>query len=86
MSVLSGTAQNVVGIVLAGIATFGVNVLVARTLGEDGLGVVTIATQAAFVISFATRAGMDMAVLRDVAAIGLGSRRGGACRHSPKRE
>jgi O-antigen/teichoic acid export membrane protein len=53
--------------VVAALATFGVNILVARTLGEEGLGVITVATQAAFVVSFATRAGMDMAVLRDVA-------------------
>ena len=38
-----------------------------RTLGPDGFGVVTVMTQAAFVTSFLTRAGMDMAVLRDVA-------------------
>jgi O-antigen/teichoic acid export membrane protein len=66
-SILSGTAQNVLGIAIAGLATFGVNVLISRTLGSDGLGVVTVVTQAAFVLSFATRAGMDMAVLRDVA-------------------
>ena len=38
-----------------------------RSLGAKGFGIVTVATQAAFVASFATRAGMDMAVLRDVA-------------------
>jgi O-antigen/teichoic acid export membrane protein len=42
-------------------------VLLTRTLGAKGFGIVTVATQAAFVTSFATRAGMDMAVLRDVA-------------------
>ena len=67
LSILSGTSQNVVGIAVAALATFGVNVLVSRTLGKAGLGVVTVVTQAAFVASFATRAGMDMAVLRDVA-------------------
>jgi O-antigen/teichoic acid export membrane protein len=39
----------------------------ARTLESGGFGIVTMMTQAAFVLSFATRAGMDMAVLRDVA-------------------
>ena len=56
-----------VGIAVAAIATFAVNVMMSNALGPDGFGVVTVVTQAAFVISFATRAGMDMAVLRDVA-------------------
>ncbi|HEU4480557.1 MAG TPA: oligosaccharide flippase family protein [Actinomycetota bacterium] len=72
LRILSGTTQNVVGIVIAGLATAIANVLLSRTLGREGFGVVTVATQAAFVASFATRAGMDMAVLRDV-AIEVGS-------------
>ncbi len=67
LNILSGTSQNVVGIAVAAIATFAVNVLMSNALGAEGFGVVTVVTQAAFVISFATRAGMDMAVLRDVA-------------------
>ena len=67
LNILSGTSQNVVGIAVAAIATFLVNVLMSNALGADGFGVVTVVTQAAFVVSFATRAGMDMAVLRDVA-------------------
>ncbi len=67
LKILSGTSQNIVGIVIAAIATFATNVLISRTLGESAFGVVTVMTQAAFVLSFATRAGMDMAVLRDVA-------------------
>ncbi|CAN5228977.1 oligosaccharide flippase family protein [soil metagenome] len=67
LSILSGTSQNIVGIVIAAIATLGANVLMGRVLGPKGFGVVTLVTQAAFVTSFATRAGMDMAVLRDVA-------------------
>jgi O-antigen/teichoic acid export membrane protein len=67
LSILSGTSQNVIGIAVAAIATFAVNVLMSNALGAEGFGVVTVVTQAAFVVSFATRAGMDMAVLRDVA-------------------
>src|SRR5918992_1805843 len=67
LSILSGTSQNVVGIVVAALATFGAQVLMTNTLGPEGFGVVTVITQAAFVVSFATRSGMDMAVLRDVA-------------------
>lgn len=65
-NILAGTSQNVAGIVIAGIATLAVNLLMARTLGRASFGAVTVVTQAAFVASFATRAGMDMAVLRDV--------------------
>jgi O-antigen/teichoic acid export membrane protein len=57
----------VVGIVIAAIATLAAQLILTRTLGEEAFGVVTVVTQAAFVVSFATRAGMDMAVLRDVA-------------------
>ncbi len=67
VAILSGTSQNVLGIVVAGLAMLAAQVLMTRTLGPEGFGVVTVVTQAAFVISFATRAGMDMAVLRDVA-------------------
>lgn len=67
LNILSGTSQNIVGIVIAALATFGAQVLMTNTLGPEGFGVVTVVTQAAFVISFATRSGMDMAVLRDVA-------------------
>ena len=67
LSIISGTSQNVAGIVVAALATFGAQVLMTNTLGAEGFGVVTVVTQAAFVASFATRSGMDMAVLRDVA-------------------
>ena len=67
LSILSGTSQNIVGIVVAALATLGAQVLMTNTLGPEGYGIVTVVTQAAFVISFATRSGMDMAVLRDVA-------------------
>ncbi len=66
-TILSGTSQNVAGIAVAALATFAAQILMTRTLGAEGFGVVTVVTQAAFVASFATRAGMDMAVLRDVA-------------------
>lgn len=68
LQILSGTAQNVVGLAVAALATLGAQVLIGRRLGDTGFGIVTLATQGAFVASFATRAGMDMAVLRGVAA------------------
>jgi O-antigen/teichoic acid export membrane protein len=67
LRILAGASQNLVGLVVAALATFGAQVLITRALGPEGFGTVTVLTQAAFVLSFATRAGMDMAVLRDVA-------------------
>ncbi len=66
-ALFSGVSQNVLGIVVAALAMFAVQVLMTRALGPGGFGVVTVLTQAAFVASFLTRGGMDMAVLRDVA-------------------
>ncbi|MEA2446392.1 MAG: hypothetical protein QOK47_29, partial [Actinomycetota bacterium] len=79
LSILSGTSQNVVGIVVAAIATFAAQILISHTLGREGYGVVTVVTMAAFVLSFLTRAGTDMAVLRDV-AVEVGSQRWGRIR------
>lgn len=67
LTILSGASQNIVGIAIAALATFAAQILISRTLGTASFGIVTVATQAAFVLSFATRAGMDMAVLRGVA-------------------
>ena len=73
LNILSGTSQNIAGIVAAAAATFAAQIVLTRTLGAESFGVVTVLTQAAFVGSFATRAGMDMAVLRDVAVeVGVG--------------
>jgi O-antigen/teichoic acid export membrane protein len=73
LSILSGTSQNVVGIVIAALATLAAQVLMTRTLGAEAFGAVTVLTQGAFVVSFLTRSGMDMAVLRDVAVeVGVG--------------
>jgi O-antigen/teichoic acid export membrane protein len=67
LSILSGTSQNIIGIVIAALATFAAQVVLSRSLGDEGFGAVTVITQAAFVLSFITRVGMDFAVLRDVA-------------------
>lgn len=83
-NILSGTAQNVVGIVIAAAATFAANILIGQVLGRSAFGLVTVVTQGAFVLSFATRAGMDMAVLRDV-AIKLGQGSSDAVRSSVSR-
>jgi O-antigen/teichoic acid export membrane protein len=73
VNILSGTSQNVAGIAIAAVATLVVQLLISNALGTEAFGVVTVITQAAFVVSFATRAGMDMAVLRDVAVeVGVG--------------
>ncbi|HXF71587.1 MAG TPA: polysaccharide biosynthesis C-terminal domain-containing protein [Actinomycetota bacterium] len=68
--ILAGTGQNILGLSVYVLLTFGMNVLIARAFGEEGrraLGVVTLATQLAFVAGAGTRFGMDHAAVRRVA-------------------
>ena len=70
LAILSGTGQNIAGLAVYVVATFATNVLISRAFEESGpavLGVVTLATQFAFVAGAATRFGMDMAAVRRVA-------------------
>lgn len=67
LTILAGTGQNLLGLGLFVLATVGSQVLLSRALGAEGLGLVTLATQAAFVAGAATRFGMDMAAVRRVA-------------------
>ena len=69
LTLLSGTAQNIVGLVVFVVGTFVANVLVSRafgggTAGATALGVVTLGTQFAFIAAAGTRFGMDMAAVR----------------------
>jgi O-antigen/teichoic acid export membrane protein len=66
-AILSGTGQNVIGLGVYVVASLGTNILISRRLGASALGVVTLATQFAFVAGAATRFGMDMASVRRVA-------------------
>jgi O-antigen/teichoic acid export membrane protein/ribosomal protein S18 acetylase RimI-like enzyme len=69
LTILAGTAQNVVGLAVFVVASFAMNILIARAFGGDSaaFGQVTLATQLAFVAGAATRFGMDMASVRRVA-------------------
>jgi O-antigen/teichoic acid export membrane protein len=67
LTILSGTGQNIAGLAVFVLASLGTNVLISRELGAPGLGVVTLASQFAFVAGAATRFGMDMATVRRVA-------------------
>ena len=70
LTILSGTAQNIVGLAIFVIASFGMSILVARALGgreSVAFGQVTLVTQLAFAVGAATRFGMDMASVRRVA-------------------
>jgi O-antigen/teichoic acid export membrane protein len=70
LTILSGTAQNIVGLAVFVIASFGMNILVSHALGgrkSAAFGQVTLITQLAFVMGAATRFGMDMASVRRVA-------------------
>jgi len=79
LTILSGTGQNVAGLVIALLATFGSQVLITRTLGAANYGVIYLATQVAFVGAAATRFGMDMAAVRRV-AIDVGAGQAGRSR------
>src|SRR5918999_1799064 len=73
--ILGGAAQNVLGLVVGVVANFAAQVLMTRSLGAALFGVVTVATQVAFVGSAATRFGMDVANVRLVAILmGQGER------------
>jgi O-antigen/teichoic acid export membrane protein len=78
-TLLSGTAVNAGGLVAGVAAAFGAQLLIGRRLGPGGLGLVTVAVQAAFVAAAGSRFGMDLAAVREV-AIGLGAGRTGTLR------
>lgn len=65
--ILSGTLQNLLGLAVFAIATFGIQILVGQRFGPGVFGVVTIGTQLGFIAAAATRFGMDMASTRMVA-------------------
>jgi O-antigen/teichoic acid export membrane protein len=69
LSILSGTGQNIGGLAIFVLASFGMNILIARTFGKGSaaFGQITLITQLAFVAGAATRFGMDMAAVRRVA-------------------
>ncbi len=74
-TILAGTGQNAIGLVAAMVAAFATQILITRALGAAAFGVVTVATQLAFVGGAATRFGMDMAAVRRVAIdVGRGER------------
>ena len=66
-TILTGTAANVIGLLVGVVAAFGVQALFGRGLPAGGLGVVTLAVQVAFVASAGGRFGMDMTAIRRVA-------------------
>ena len=78
-TILAGTGQSAVGLVVAILATFGTQVLITRALGAAAFGIVTLATQGALVLGFFSRVGMDMASVREV-AIEVGQDRRGRVR------
>ena len=74
-TILAGTGQGVVGLVVAVVATFATQVLITRGMGAAAYGIVTLATQGALVLGFFSRFGMDMAAVRRVAIdLGRGER------------
>ncbi len=77
--IVGQTGQNVAGLAVGAVATFAAQVIMSNRLGEGAFGVVTLATQFAFIAAAATRFGMDVANVRLVAIV-VGSGRGGRAR------
>jgi O-antigen/teichoic acid export membrane protein len=74
-TILAGTGQSAVGLVVAILATFGAQVLITQIQGPVAFGIVTLATQGALVLGYFSRFGMDMAAVRRVAIdVGQGER------------
>jgi O-antigen/teichoic acid export membrane protein len=72
--IVGQTGQNVLGLAIGATATFAAQVLMSRRLGDEAFGIVTIATQFAFVAAAFTRFGMDVANVRLIAIlVGRGS-------------
>jgi len=67
--ILGGAGQNVIGLGAGVLATFATQIVMTRSLGASIFGVVTVATQFAFIASTATRFGMDVANVRLVAIL-----------------
>jgi O-antigen/teichoic acid export membrane protein len=79
--ILSGTGLNIGGLAVFVVASFAMNILIARAFGarSSAFGQITLITQLAFVAGAATRFGMDMAAVRRV-AIETGQGRAGRSR------
>jgi O-antigen/teichoic acid export membrane protein len=74
-TIIAGTGQSAVGLVVAILATFATQVLITRVQGPAAFGIVTLATQGALVLGYFSRVGMDMASVRRVAIdLGQGER------------
>src|SRR5919106_111615 len=74
-TILAGTGQSAIGLVVAILATFATQVLITRVQGPAAFGIVTLATQGALVLGYFSRVGMDMAAVRRVAIdLGRGDR------------
>jgi O-antigen/teichoic acid export membrane protein len=74
-TILAGTGQSALGLVVAILATFATQVLITRVQGPAAFGIVTLATQGALVLGYFSRFGMDMASVRRVAIdLGRGER------------
>jgi O-antigen/teichoic acid export membrane protein len=67
--ILGNTGQNVLGLAIGAVATFGAQVIMTQRLGDRAYGVVTLTTQFAFIAAALTRFGMDVANVRLVAIL-----------------
>ena len=67
--IVGQTGQNVVGLLIGALATFGAQLVMSRRLGPQAFGIVVATTQFAFIAAAFTRFGMDVANVRLVSIL-----------------
>jgi O-antigen/teichoic acid export membrane protein len=67
--IVGQTGQNVAGLLVGALATFGAQILMSRRLGPEAFGIVVATTQFAFIAAAFTRFGMDVANVRLVSIL-----------------
>ena len=82
--IVGQTGQNILGLVIGATATFIAQIFMSHRLGKDAYGVVTVATQFAFIAAAATRFGMDVANVRLISIL-VGREEGGRARGLARR-
>lgn len=83
--IVGQTGQNVAGLLIGALATFGAQIVMSRELGPQAFGIVVATTQFAFIAAAFTRFGMDVANVRLVSILvgrGEGGRVPGLVRRS----
>jgi O-antigen/teichoic acid export membrane protein len=67
--IVEQTGQNVAGLLIGALATFGAQIVMSQRLGPEAFGIVVATTQFAFIAAAFTRFGMDVANVRLVSIL-----------------